>query len=89
MRRLLLCAAAIVSLAQTAHASEPKTAILNVSARVISHCAIDMRSANGEASAPLDLRCGDAMPVRVETTPVQTVTTGDDENRFVVTTLNF
>jgi len=48
-----------------------------------------MRAAGDEPRAPLDLRCGDAMPLRVESTAVQTLLTAGDADRFVVTTVNF
>jgi len=88
MRRLLISLLTIASLTESAHA-ESETGTLNVSAQVMSHCSIDMRSAGDEPRAPLDLRCGDAMPLRVESTAVQTLLTDGDADRFVVTTVNF
>jgi hypothetical protein len=83
-----LSALAVVSIAGPASA-ESRTAVLNVTALVAPHCAIDTRSAAGELDAPLDLRCLGPLPPRVDVGPVQTLTAGQQTHRVVVTTVNF
>ena len=60
-----------------------------MSARVVSHCAIDMRSPEAALYAPRDLQCSDATPARVEVGPVHSTASGADVGSFVVATVNF
>lgn len=90
MRWFLLSALAMVCATSrvAAESNAQPTAVVNVSARVVSRCAIDARSPGAE-NVTLDQRCSDALPVRVEVGPVQTATSDGHTVNVVVTTINF